>query len=262
LNMSYIIPGRISQLVFLLTFILFVIYGIYRSVVQKKLPTIHRPAAIKALEEAVERCAEMAKPMLFQTGIGDVSQEGATHMAMLSVLSYASKLAAQKDAKFIVSSPSPTLYPMAEAITREGFEVAGEEDNYDPHMVRYLSDQQMAYCSAVMGLMKEEKIAANVQIGFFQAECLITLEAAKDTGAINIGGAYRMLRIPDMAVGCDYFLIGEEVFAAGAFCSQEPLQLGSLLGQDLSKWTALALIILGTILTALRSGLLVQALKL
>jgi len=259
--MSVIVSGRISQLLFLLVYSLLVIYGIYRSVVQKKIPHIRQPAAIKALEEAVGRCVEMGKPMLFQTGIGDVSTEGVTHMAMLSVLGYTSKLAAQKDAKFIVSTPSPTLFPMAEAITREAYVAAGKADKFSVDTVRYLSDQQMAYCSAVMQLVKEEKIAANVQIGFFQAENLITLEAAKDAGAINIGGAYRMLRIPDMAIGCDFFLIGEEVFAAGAFCSQEPFQLGSLLGQDMNKWIALAIIILGTVLTALGSNVLIQALR-
>jgi len=262
MNMSIVVSGRLSQLVFLVLYSFLVIYGIYRSVVQGKIPKVRQPAAIKALEEAVGRCVEMGKPLLFQTGIGDVSTEGVTHMAMLSVLSYTSALVAQKNAKFICSTPSPTLFPLAEAIVREAYVAAGKPDGFTSDTVRYLSNDQMAYCSAVMHLMNQEQVAANVQIGFFQAENLVTLEAAKDLGAINIGGAYRMLRIPDMAIGCDFFLIGEEVFAAGAFCSQEPLQLGSLLGQDMSKWVALALIVVGTLFTAFGSDAIVKALRL
>ncbi len=259
--MSLVITGRLSQLIFLLIYGCLVLFGIYHSVKQGKIPKIRRPAAIKALEEAVGRCVEMGRPMLFQTGIGDVSTEGVTHMAMLSVLNYTAQLAAQKNAEFIVSTPSPTLFPLAEAIVKEVYLASGKADRYNADMVRYLSDNQMAYCSAVMHLMKDEDVAANIQIGFFQAENLITLEAAKDTGAINIGGAYRMLRIPDMAIGCDFFLVGEEVFAAGAFCSQDPLQLGSLLGQDMSKWIALALIGLGAVFAALGNDALVRMLR-
>ena len=246
--MSVIVEGRVIQLLFLVAFSLAVLYGIYRSVYQSKVPRIRQLAALAALEEAVGRCVEMGKPMLFQTGIGDISSNGATHMAMLSVLSYTARLAAEKGTNFIVSTPSPTLYPMAEAIVQEAYVIEGKPEQYSPEQIRYLSNDQMAYCSAVMHLMKREQIAVNVQIGFFQAENLITLEAAKDTGAMNIGGAVRTLRIPGMAFGCDYFLMGEEVFAAGAFCSRDPLQLGSLLGQDISKWIALAVILLGALL--------------
>jgi hypothetical protein len=251
-----------SQLVFLVAYCVLVGYGIYRSVVQGRIPKVRQPAAIKALEEAVGRCVEMGRPLLFQTGIGDVNIEGVTHMAMLSVLNYTANMVAQKNAKFICSSPSPTLFPLAEAIVREAYVAAGRPEGFTSDTVRYLSNNQMAYCSAVMDLMSREKVAANVQIGFFQAENLITLEAAKDVGAINIGGAYRMLRIPDMAIGCDYFLIGEEVFAAGAFCSQDPVQVGSLLGQDMSKWVALALIVVGALFTMFGSDAIVKILRL
>lgn len=252
--MSMIVSGRVFQLLFLISYGLAVLYGIYRSAYQKKVPKLRQPATITALEEAVGRCVEMGKPMLFQTGIGDINQNGATHMAMLAVLSYTARLAAINGARFLVSSPSPTLYPMAEAIVQEAYQAEGKSDEYSPNNIMYLSNDQMAYCSAVMHLMKEQQIVCNVQIGFFQAENLITLEAAKDTGAMNIGGAVRTLRIPDMACGCDYFLIGEEVFAAGAFCSKDPLQLGSILGQDIAKWIALALLLLGAVLIAAGSN--------
>jgi len=258
--MSIIIEGRVVQFLFFMGYTIAILYGIYRSVNQGKVPRISQPAAIRALEESVSRCVEMGRPMLFQTGIGNVNTQGAIHMAMLSVLGYAANLAAEKDAKFIVTTPSPTLFPMAEAIVQEAYMIQGKPDAYTSDTVQFLSNNQMAYCSAVMHLMKAENIAFNVQIGFFQAENLITLEAAKDTGAINIGGAVRTLRIPGMAFGCDYFLMGEEVFAAGAFCSQDPLQLGSLLGQDVCKITAVIVIILGALFMMGGSDFLIQLL--
>jgi hypothetical protein len=244
------------QLVFLIGYTGAILYAINRSVKQEKVPKISQPAAIAAIEDSIGRCVEMRRPMLFQTGIGDVSRNGAIHMAMLSVLDYTARLAAQKDAKLIVTTPSPTLYPMAEGIVREAYALEGKQEAYTSDMVQFLSNNQMAYCSAVMHLMRAQNIAFNVQIGFFQAENLITLEAAKETGAVNIGGAVRTFRIPGMAFGCDYFLMGEEVFAAGAFCSNDPLQLGSLSGQDLCKMIAVLVIVLGALFSIIGNNLI------
>jgi hypothetical protein len=54
-------------------------------------------------------------------------------------------------------------------------------------------------------------------------------------------------QLPFFVVACDFTLIGEELFAASAYLSNEPKQLGSLKGQDVGKVIALAVMIIGTI---------------
>jgi uncharacterized membrane protein YGL010W len=43
-------------------------------------------------------------------------------------------------------------------------------------------------------------------------------------------------------------MIGEEAIAAGAYLSQEPAQLASIRTQDIYKWIAIVLIVIGWIL--------------
>ena len=50
-------------------------------------------------------------------------------------------------------------------------------------------------------------------------------------------------------VTCDYTIIGDEYYAATAYLSREPTQLGSLIGQDLGKMLMLTLILIGMIWT-------------
>jgi len=57
-----------------------------------------------------------------------------------------------------------------------------------------------------------------------------------------------MYQIPFFAALCDYVLIGEELFAAGAYVSGDPQQVGSIAAQDWYKLVAIALSILGAIL--------------
>ena len=63
--MSLIVEGRVLQLVFLLVYSAAIYYGIYRSTKLGKVPEIRQPPAILAIEEAIGRCIEMGRPLLF-----------------------------------------------------------------------------------------------------------------------------------------------------------------------------------------------------
>ena len=57
--------------------------------------------------------------------------------------------------------------------------------------------------------------------------------------------------LPFLVAACDYVLIGEEFFAASAYLSGNPDQLGSLKGQDVGKLIVLVLIFIGSSLFTL-----------
>ncbi|RKZ24624.1 hypothetical protein DRQ20_06740, partial [bacterium] len=48
---------------------------------------------------------------------------------------------------------------------------------------------------------------------------------------------------------CDYTIIGEELYAASAYLSQDPKLVGSLKAQDLGKAILMFLLLLGSILS-------------
>jgi hypothetical protein len=93
-----------------------------------------------------------------------------------------------------------------------------------------------------------EKPATIFYMGAFFAESLILAETGNEAGAIQIAGTAMPSQLPFFVAACDYTLIGEELFAASAYLSREPRQLGSLKGQDVGKLVFLILIILGVIL--------------
>ena len=55
-------------------------------------------------------------------------------------------------------------------------------------------------------------------------------------------------QLPFFVAACDYTLIGEELFAASAYLSKDPHQLGSLKGQDFGKAAFVIVLIIGIIL--------------
>jgi hypothetical protein len=85
-------------------------------------------------------------------------------------------------------------------------------------------------------------------IGPFWAESMMFAETFDRIGAMQVGGTARMYQIPFFAALCDYVLIGEEVFAAGAYVSGDPQQIGSIASQDWYKIAAIILSIVGALL--------------
>jgi hypothetical protein len=99
--------------------------------------------------------------------------------------------------------------------------------------------------------MVREKPAACFYFGQFYAESLILAETGNSVGAMQIAGTAQPSQLPFFVAACDYTLIGEEFFAASAYLSGQPDQLGSLKGQDLGKMLAAALILVGCALATI-----------
>ena len=66
-----------------------------------------------------------------------------------------------------------------------------------------------------------------------------------------MAGTAQPSQLPFFVAACDYTLIGEEFFAASAYLSGEPHQLGSLKGQDVGKLICGLMILVGCILATI-----------
>ena len=86
--------------------------------------------------------------------------------------------------------------------------------------------------------MVREKPGANLLLGMFYAESLVLAETGASVGAIQIAGTDAISQLPFFVTACDYTIIGEELYAASAYIGREPTLLGSLKGQDSSRWSA------------------------
>lgn len=211
-----------------------------------KLPQIYKVAGLDALDEAIGRATEMGKPIHYSPGIGGISD--AQTMASFATLGYVAKQCARYDTSLIVTNRIALVYPVTEDIVRQAYITEGRPDSFVPDNVRFLSEDQFAYASGCVGIMNRERPAANLLIGAFWAESLILAEVGAQIGAIQIAGTANTHQIPFFVAACDYCLIGEEIFAASAYLSRDPILVGNLIAQDWGKMVCAAFIVLGSIL--------------
>lgn len=207
---------------------------------------IRKIAGLEAVDEAVGRATEMGKKIFYVPGIQDMNN--VQTIAGVTILGRVAKLAATYDAKLDVPVSRSLVMVAARETVKESYLDAGRPDAYNEDMVHYLTDDQFGYAAGVDGMFVRQKPATIFYMGAFFAESLIMAETGNSIGAIQIAGTAMPAQLPFFVAACDYTLIGEELFAASAYLSREPRQLGSLKGQDVGKFFILFFAIVGILL--------------
>jgi len=197
---------------------------------------------LQAIEEAIGRSTEMARPLLYTPGWGGDIQRPTT-IASLNILSNVAEITARYDCPLIFPTHDPVIQSVAQEVVRESCARAGFPDRFDSDSIRYVSSSQFGYAAAVDGLITRLKPASIFLLGTFEAESLILAETGNTVGAIQIAGTDSTIQLAFFIVACDYTLIGEELFAASGYLSKDPSILASVRAQDILKGIIAALLV-------------------
>lgn len=220
---------------------------------------IRKIAGVDAIEEAIGRATEMGKTVLYLTGLSIMSDIAT--IAAISILSRVARKVAQYEAKLLVPCYDPIVTAVAKDTIKAAYTDIGRPDAYRDDFAFYVVDSQFPFVAAVDGIMMREKPAANIFMGYYYAESLLLTETGSATGAIQIAGTDAITQLPFFITTCDYTLIGEELYAAGAYISRNPLQLGSLKGEDIGKLVFFIVLIVGTIFSAIGIKIIINLLE-
>lgn len=202
-------------------------------------------AGLEAVDDAIGRATEMGKPILYVAGLSGLGE--VTTIASVLVLGHLARKTAAYETPILVPCFDPLVMTAEREIVRESYLEAGRPQAYRPDNIFYVTDSQFGYVAAVDGIMLREKPAANFFMGAFAAESLILAETGNMTGAVQVAGTDSDTQIPFFITACDYTLMGEELYAAGAYLSRHPSLLAQLKAQDIGKAIILTLTVLATV---------------
>jgi hypothetical protein len=241
---------RVNTLI--LTILLFVLVVGYIQMAKRGRDLfIRRIAGLSAIEEAIGRATEMGRKMLYIPGILSLSE--IQTIASLYILGHVAKKTATYGATLECPNIDPLTFTAARETVQQAYMEAGKPDQFKEEMVTYITYDQFAYTASVTGKMVRERPATNFLIGSFFAESLILAETGQSVGAIQIAGTAELAQLPFFVTACDYTLIGEELYAASAYLSREPLLLGTIKAQDTIKAILMIAMAVGIVALALGS---------
>ena len=221
-----------------------VIFCIYRAKSGKQ-PFVRRIAGLEAIDEAIGRATEMGSSILYVSGIGSV--KSIATIASMNILSRVARMAAEYDTPLYVPCSDPVVMNIERELVQNAHLDAGRPDTYRQENVSFICEEQFAYAAAVDGMIVRERPATIFYMGAFMAESLILAEVGNSTGAVQVAGTASITQLPFFITACDYTLMGEELYAASAYLSKEPMLLGSLKGQDWGKLLVIAAILVGAV---------------
>ncbi len=237
--------GKIPLLVAMLLFSAAIVWNIYDARSGKEI-FVRRIPGLEAVDEAIGRATEMGRSILYSLGLGRVDE--VPTIASMTILGQVARRTADYETPLRVPCRDPIVMNVVREVVRTAYLDEGRPDVYNEENVFFLTESQFAYAAGVDGIMVREKPAAVFLQGQFFAESLILAETGNSIGAIQIAGTDSEHQLPFFIAACDYTLIGEELYAASAYLSREPMLLGSLRGQDWGKLFIFGIIVLGVML--------------
>jgi hypothetical protein len=233
-----------ATLIMLGLFCAFVLGQIWRAKRGKPV-FLRKIAGLDAVDEAVGRATEMGRPVMFNPGLDGLSP---SLFCALACMKHVISVSANLDMPVFVPGFDQVAYALSEEFWKEAYIEAGKPDLFKAtDCVRYLSNQQPAYGAGVAGWIERERPGANFMFGTYGYEALFIAEAGQKAGAIQVAATNAFYQVPFFLMSCDYTAFGEEFYAAGAYFSHEPVQVGSLVGQDYSKLLILTLLVAGAV---------------
>lgn len=252
--------GRFAGLIAVIVAMVFIYTGLSLA---RKRPFHMRPIpGLQAVEEAVGRATEMGKPIFYSPGYADVAGTTAPPtLAGLNLLSHVGHLAARYNTRLVTTVGHANTYALATEVLRTAYMAEGNPEGFNIGDVYFTSDVQFAYTAASVGVIQREKPATAFLTGYFAAESMVLAEATAAIGALSISGTTNYFQIPFFMAACDYTMIGEEFLAAGAFISNDPDLIGTIAGQDWMKICAIAILVVGAILSTAGNTTIVDLLK-
>lgn len=239
-------PGETASFFLVLALGALIMYYVSRARKGLPVPEIRKIPGLEAIDESVGRATEMGKPVLYNIGMGDVTNPDT--LASLPILEYVTKTCAKYDTRFVEVTRNYVVYGVADEVVKQAYVSSGKPEAYDPNNVRWYSDSQWGYAMAVIGLMRRDEPAANLMLGNYAAECLVMAETGAVLGVVQVAGTTNILQIPFFVATCDYTLLGEELYAASAYISREPVLVATVVAQDFLKIALVVIMCIGSVL--------------
>lgn len=244
----------------------------YWSVKRGMRITLRPIAGYDALKRLLAQAAESGQPVHLSLGIAGIGNESTADTAAgLGVLEYLADRAAVSASPPIVTLANPTALPVAQDLLRRAYRRHGYPEEYDPARVHFIApdpalntgvspaptlyasgqNDAFAYAAGTMRLLNQQKLIANIMVGLFGDEFLLLGETGAQRCLNQIGGTSAVRVLPFVYASVANPLIGEEIYAGGAYLANKPAHLSSLLAQDALRWFLVAAVVVGTVLKTL-----------
>jgi hypothetical protein len=217
---------------------------------RRKSPAVlRRIDAFERLNRAVGLAVENGTRLHVTLGRGNLfTSRGASALAGLAMLRRLAERTSMSDRPPIATSGDASLSILSQDTLQAGYRAAGAEDQYRVSTGRLAGLTPFSYAAGTIPVTRDEMVSTNVVIGDFGSESALLVEAADREDANLIAASDNLSAQSILYASAQDPLIGEELFASGAYVGAGISHEASLQVQDVLRWLVIAAIVGGAIL--------------
>jgi len=212
-------------------------------------PTFRNIASFANLRQSIGLAVEDGTRLHFSLGRGGVTTPfSAAGFAGLSMLRRVAELTSVSDRPPVVTSGDGALAALSQDTLKSSYEAAVAAERYDAQTGRLTGLTPFSYAAGALMVMRDENISTNVMAGSFGIEVALMIDAAERTNTFSMVASDNLPAQSVLYASTPNPLIGEELYAAGAYVQAGPLHAASLAAQDVLRWGIIIAIIAGAVL--------------
>ena len=217
---------------------------------QRKAPSVFRDIpALTRLRQAVGLVVEDGSRLHVSLGHGAITTpQSASALVGLALLRRLADLTSAGDQPPIATSGDGTLAILSQDALQAAAKFS-DRAAFDPTTGRLTGLTPFSYAAGAIPAIRDENVSANLLMGNFGVEVALLTDAVERENAFVLAGSDNLTAQAVIYACAQEPLIGEEIYAAGAYVESSPLHAASLIVQDILRWLIVTFILVGALLT-------------
>jgi hypothetical protein len=201
--------------------------------------------AFTRLIRGVGLAVEAGQRLHLALGHGGISnQQGASTLVGLSMLQRIARAASISDRPPVATSGEATQAILSQDTLHQTYHAMGADEQYDPDSGQLSGFTPFSYAAGTLPVIYDQQASVNVLIGTFGNEVALITDASERKGSLTLGCSDNLPAQAILYAAAQEPLIGEELYAGGAYLQAGPAHIASLRAQDILRWVLIVVILL------------------
>ena len=241
------ITGLIGMLIVAIFFGLMIIFNVVRS--GSKKARLRSISAFTKLKQAIGLAVEDGAQIHLSLGRGGVtSPQSASAFLGLSMMKQVMRIASAGDSPIVATTGNPALAILAQDTINSTSKEVNLNRRGESSEGKLAGLTPFSYAVGSMSSIRDDRVSANILAGWYGSEIIWLSEASERQNSFTLAGTAHLPAQAIMYATVGEPLIGEELFAGGAYLDAGSMHEASLNAQDVFRWVLVIGILLGILL--------------
>ena len=221
----------------------------------KSVRNLREIPAFQRFRQEVGLAVESGKRLHISLGYGGVNElpAGAAFVG-LTMLDRCARAASISDRPPVATSGDSILAILSQDTLSGTYRSLAAERMYNPTNGRLSGITPLAFAAGALPVIHDEQVSSNILAGHFGGEVVLFTEAGERSGSLTVGGSDNITAQAVLYASAQEPLIGEELYAGGAYLGAGPFHVASLRMQDVMRWFFIILILAGALYRMIAGG--------